>query len=264
MRSLRDLLSWRRSHPDTTGAFAPLPCPTPPICIVGDLHGRLDLLDRMLDAIGARADAGAHRTVFAGDMIDRGPQSAAILSRLFKLSIAAPGHVICLMGNHERMMLDFLDDPARFGSLWLGNGGDETLASFGLSPWTRSEDVSAEKRLQSLRAGLAAAIPDEVAQWLTSLPLVWHEGALVVTHAGADPDHEIANQTAQTCLWGHPAFQRQNRRDGLWIAHGHTIVAEANARSGRIAVDTGAWRTNRLSAAWLSEDGLEFIEVSNA
>jgi len=202
--------------------------------------------------------------VFVGDMIDRGPQSAAILSRLAQLNTAAPEQIICLMGNHERMMLDFLNDPARCGPHWLANGGNETLASFGLSPWTRNNDVSADKRLESLAADLAAAMPGEVAQWVTALPLVWCEGTLVVTHAGADPSREIAGQSAQTHLWGHPTFLRQTRYDGLWVAHGHTIMDEAHAQSGRIAVDTGAWRTNRLSAAWLSQDGLEFIEVSDA
>ncbi|WP_138935634.1 metallophosphoesterase [Roseovarius arcticus] len=245
-------------------AFAPLPCPQSPICIVGDLHGRLDLLQRMLDAIDARPDAGAHRIVFVGDMIDRGPQSAAILNQLSEMSSAAPGHVICLMGNHERMMLDFLDDPARHGPLWLGNGGNETLASFGLAPWTRNAGVSADKRLERLGAALAAAMPSEIAKWLKALPLVWREDGLVATHAGADPSRAIEDQSAQTHLWGHPSFLRQKRYDGLWVAHGHTIMDEGHAQSGRIAVDTGAWRTNRLSAAWLSQDGLEFIEVSTA
>ena len=264
MRSLRDLLSGRRPQAEAMDTSAPLPCPHSPICIVGDLHGRLDLLQRMLDAIDAREDAGAHRIVFVGDMIDRGPQSAAILNRLFEMSSTAPENVICLMGNHERMMLDFLDDPARHGPLWLGNGGNETLASFGLSPWTRSADVSADKRLESLGADLTAAMPSEIAKWLAALPLIWREDPLVVTHAGADPSRDIAGQSAQTYLWGHPAFLRQNRHDGLWVAHGHTIMDEAHAQPGRIAVDTGAWRTNRLSAAWLSQGGLEFIEVSTA
>ena len=244
--------------------FAPPPCPQPPICVIGDLHGRLDLLQRMLDAIDARADAGAHRTIFVGDMIDRGPQSAAILNLLYEMSSAAPERVICLMGNHERMMLDFLDDPARHGRVWLGNGGNDTLASFGLSPWTRSADVSADKRLERLAADLAATMPSEIAQWLAALPLVWREDTLVVTHAGADPGREIAGQSAQTHLWGHPSFLRQKRGDGLWVAHGHTIMDAAHAQSGRIAVDTGAWRTDRLSAAWLNDDGLDFIEVSSA
>ncbi len=104
---------------------------------------------------------------------------------------------------------------------------------------------------------------DDLGQWLRNLPLVWQEGDLAVIHAGADPRKPIAEQTERTCLWGHPDFMRLPRRDGLWIAHGHTIMPEAHEDAGRIAVDTGAWRTGRLSAAWLDKDGLDFIEVQN-
>lgn len=239
-----------------------LPCPALPICIIGDLHGRLDLMERMLDRIDARADAGRHRLIFVGDMIDRGPQSAAILRRLNDLHCAAPDRVICLMGNHERMMLDFLAAPVQTGPRWLANGGAETLVSFGISPWARRMGGT-ESGLEGLATAFAAALPDKIAHWLASLPLLWREDALVVTHAGADPGCPIAEQTAQTLLWGHPAFLRASRRDNLWVAHGHTITAKAAARSGRIAVDTGAWRTGRLSAAWLDDSGLDFIEVSD-
>lgn len=241
-----------------------MPHPATPICIVGDLHGRMDLLERMLDTIGARAGAGPYRVIFVGDLIDRGPDSAAILSHLAGLCAATPDQVICLMGNHERMMLDFLGDPVRCGPRWLANGGNETLASFGLSPWVRRDGINADERLKNLAAGLVAAMPGEVAHWLANLPLSWCEGTLAVSHAGADPARKIADQTAETLLWGHPAFLRLPRHDGLWVAHGHTIVAKAAARSGRIAVDTGAWRTGRLSAVWLSEDGLDFMEITGA
>ncbi|MCQ0090497.1 metallophosphoesterase [Roseovarius sp. M141] len=263
MRSLRGLLSGRLSKTGIAGGFSALPRPDIPTCIVGDLHGRMDLLERMLDAISARADAGPYRVIFVGDLIDRGPQSAEILSHLAALCAAAPDRVICLMGNHERMMLDFIDDPVRCGPRWLANGGNETLISFGLSPWARRDGINAAERLKVLAAGLVAAMPGEGAHWLANLPLSWCEGALAVTHAGADPARGIADQTAETLLWGHPAFSRQPRRDGLWVAHGHTIVEKAASRSGRIAVDTGAWRTGRLSAAWLSKDGLDFIEVTS-
>ncbi len=147
MPSLRALLSGRQPQ---AGAAPPLPCPSPPVCAVGDLHGRLDLLERMLSAIAARAGAVAPRIVFAGDMVDRGPDSAGILRRLHAMNRAAPDKVICLMGNHERMMLDFLQAPAANCALWLSNGGEATLGSFGLSPWTR-DGADARERLTRTR-----------------------------------------------------------------------------------------------------------------
>ncbi|QCO58139.1 serine/threonine protein phosphatase (plasmid) [Pseudorhodobacter turbinis] len=260
MFGLRNLFSNRQIK---TGPYAPLPCPVPPVCIIGDLHGRLDLLEQMLDKTSTRMDAGPHRLIFVGDMIDRGPQSAAILRILYDMNCAAPDRVICLMGNHERMMLDFLDDPVQHGPRWLANGGNETLASFGVSPWARSTANSSENRLKGLAAALATALPEEITHWLASRPLLWSEGALVVTHAGADPACPITNQMDETFLWGHSAFARTPRSDGLWVAHGHTIQPTAKAESGRVSVDTGAWRTGRLSAAWLNGDGVNFIEVTD-
>lgn len=247
---------------DAIQAWPRLPCPEPPVCVIGDLHGRLDLLERMLDAIEARSDAGAHRLICVGDMIDRGPDSAAVLRRLAALTQAQPQRVICLMGNHERMLLDFLENPLHQGPRWLAHGGNETLASFGLSPWARRGEAGAETWLKARATALAAALPGGSADWLASLPLIWSEGILSVTHAGADPGRAMADQSAQILLWGHPAFLRQPRRDGIWVAYGHTITDRAHAQDGRIAVDTGAWRTDRLSAAWISAEGIDFIEVS--
>lgn len=263
MRSFGEILSRWRSKAEPTGAAQPLPRPNPPVCVIGDLHGRLDLLERMLATIAARAGGNAHRVIVAGDMIDRGPQSAEVLHRLAALNRAAPDQVICLMGNHERMMLDFLADAMRNGPLWLANGGDQTLASFGLSPWAPGNGTGPTQRLERLAADLATAMTGDLAQWLAALPMHWHEGGLAVAHAGANPDSGIDDQTADSLLWGHPAFPQRRRRDGIWVVHGHTIVPAASAQDGRIAVDTGAWRTGRLSAAWLGEDGLQLIEVTD-
>jgi serine/threonine protein phosphatase 1 len=98
-------------------------------------------------------------------------------------------------------------------------------------------------------------------EWLETLPLIWQEDRLVVTHAALDPTRGPDAQKDHTLIWGHPAFLRTRRRDDIWVAHGHTIVETAEARDSRIAVDTGAWRSGRLTAAWLDETGLSFIEA---
>lgn len=253
------LLSFLRRRPVPDPEFPPLTRPGRPLAIIGDLHGRSDLLDQMMTRIAAR-DARA-RVIVVGDMVDRGPDSAGVVRALFGHSTAAPGDVICLMGNHERMLLDFLTDPPRHGPRWLSHGGTETLASFGLSPWTRSSATDPNARLAALAADLRAAMGADLVTWLESLPLCWREEALAITHAGADPARALDAQDPATLLWGHRAFLRQPRRDGVWVAHGHTIVRAAGAEAGRIAVDTGAWRTDRLSAAWIDETGLSFITL---
>ena len=103
------------------------------IYAVGDIHGRLDLLDRLLDLIQSDSEArGAARThlVFLGDYVDRGSDSKGVVSRL--ISEPPPGFTrLCLKGNHEAMLLAFLDEPGA-GVNWLHNGGNETLLSYGV------------------------------------------------------------------------------------------------------------------------------------
>lgn len=243
MRRLRQLL--RRALP---------PAPDPPrldrpVFVIGDVHGRDDLLAALLARIGSE------RIVLAGDLIDRGPQSAAVLARMRTATALAPERIFCLMGNHERMLLDALDAPETHGPRWLAHGGAETLASFGL-PAEAGGGASATERLESLRA----ALPEGTEAWLRARPLFWQEGPLGVTHAGADPALPIAAQPEAALLWGHRDFLRRPRSDGIWVAHGHTIVATPQAEAGRIAVDTGAWATGRLTAARIGPEGVSFLE----
>jgi serine/threonine protein phosphatase 1 len=237
-------------------AEAPLPQLEAPVAVVGDLHGRADLLEGMLARLALLPEARDLRVIFLGDAVDRGPDSAGVLHRLAALQAApAPfASVTCLMGNHDRMMLDFLDDPAAAGPRWLAHGGAETLASFRV-PAPAPGDAGA--RLQAQAQGLEAALGD-LRGWIAGWPLSWSEGRLWVTHAGADPCTSPAGQDPQGFLWGGRGFYEGARRDDLWVAHGHRIVEAPCAQGGRIAVDTGAWRTGRLTAAVLVGGVLRF------
>lgn len=246
MARLRRLLSGLFSE------AAPLPVPSlaRPVCVVGDIHGRMDLLDELLAGIAAGKPG---QLVFSGDYIDRGPQSAAVLQRLMRLTGA-----VCLMGNHERMLLDFLDQPAVAGGRWLRNGGGETLTSLGITGRLPGETAAA--RMEGLAARVRAALPGGAEDWLRGLPLWWQEGGLGVVHAGADPRVALENQTEAALLWGHRDFSMP-RPDGLWIGHGHVIVKEPRAEAGRISVDTGAWATGRLTGAWIEGGEVRFLQT---
>ncbi len=238
---------------------APLPRPETPVCVIGDVHGRLDLLEELLARIALQPDHDLARLVFVGDLMDRGPDSAGVLARVHALHKATPDRVICLMGNHERMLLDFLADPVRHGPRWIANGGSETLTSFGLSPWARRQSDAA---LHDLAEALRAALTPARIDWLTTLPLIWQEGTLAVTHAGADPAVAINAQTPARMLWGPRRREARQRSDDIWVAQGHIIVKTAHAQDQRIWVDTGAWRSDRLSSAWVTPKGLSFINIS--
>ena len=263
MRALRSLLSRLGTAPQPLPP-APLPQPDTPVCIIGDVHGRRDLLEALLEQIDTRAAGQPFRLIFVGDLVDRGPASADVLALVFARCQATPEQTLCLMGNHERMMLDFLADPAAHGPRWLRAGGGETLSSYGLSPWSTPKGIAPQDRLPAMAEALRTALPEGMEDWLTALPLIWQEGPLVVAHAALDPARAPEAQKDHTLIWGHPDFLKRARRDAIWVAHGHTIMEEAHAQDSRIAVDTGAWRSGRLSAAWLDQTGLSFIQATES
>jgi len=254
---LRSILP--RKH--TPQAFATPMAPDDPFYAVGDIHGRLDLFERLMDRIGRDVEDQGHdssRIVFLGDYIDRGDAPAAVLNHVRELCDSRPGKTICLCGNHEQMMLDFLDDPATWGELWMQNGGMRTLESFGIGGLSKSSSLD---DLIDASSALERAMPDGMQTWLKNLPLFWQSGNVVCVHAGMDPDTPPGEQIRDTMLWGHGNFARRQRRDGIWVVHGHTIVREPVADGGRVSVDTGAFHFGRLIAAAISDGGCLFLQV---
>lgn len=224
----------------------PMPAPDRPLAVIGDIHGCDDALARLLNRLDPALDL-----VLVGDYVDRGEQSAAVLRRVMDL----PG-AVCLRGNHEQMLLDFVAAPERAGPRWLRNGGLQTLASFGI---TRITPATSGPRLTEAAVALCAAMGPTMLDWLGALPLVHRSGTVAFVHAAADPARPIDRQQDADLLWGHPAFLRGERSDGIWVVHGHTIVETPHARAGRIAVDTGAYATGRLTAAVLGQGDVRFV-----
>ena len=243
MRLLSRLL---RRTPPTPPFTAPLTLPAP-VAVIGDVHGCDALLGRLLDRIARDL---ACRVVCVGDYVDRGEASAAVIDRL----MARPD-ITCLKGNHEAMLLAFLDEPDRQADRWLRNGGLQTLASFGVP----GPNAARARGPEQVRDDLAAALGDARIAWLRDRPLTWASGNLLVTHAGADPARAPDDQRAHDLLWGTPAFMAAPRTDDIWVAYGHVIQDAAHAEAGRIAVDTGAFATGLLTAAILGDGPVRFL-----
>ncbi len=214
---------------------------------VGDIHGCMGQMRALLDQIDAR-DATAP-IVFVGDYVDRGDESAAVLKALFDRR--DDPRITCLTGNHEDMLRGFLSNPAEKGRRWLQYGGLQTLASFGVGGVTPQ---STGEALETAAAELTEAMGDEMIAWLAALPTSWRNGNVAVVHAGADPQTPITLQAAKTLQWGHKDFERIPRSDDIWVVHGHTIVDQPMATNGRIAIDTGAYATGHLTAAYITPD----------
>lgn len=211
------------------------PRPDRPMAVVGDLHGRADLPEQMVEMIVVEAGSDLS-LVFVGDHVDRGEDSATVLDLLQILQNEIwPGDGICLRGNHEAMLLACLDAPERAGPFWVQHGGASTLASFGIA----LPDGTPESPHRT-RDALCAAMPPATLAWLRDLPFSQVSGNVFVAHAGADPNAPLDQQTEESLLWGRPDFLSMGRRDGMWVAHGHYILEEPSAKAGRIAVDTGA------------------------
>jgi len=245
----------RRAAPETAPAFRP-PAPEGLTYVIGDVHGRADLLLDLLDRIVAEADgwAAPPALVFLGDYVDRGEESRATLDLLIAVADWPEMAPVFLMGNHERMLLDFLADPVE-GARWLRVGGLQTLASYGV-PVT--EGLREPAALIGLRDRLAEAMGAHRGFVAATRPSHL-TGNLLCAHAGADPDLPAAAQPEEALLWGHPDFVRRPRMDGVWTIHGHVIVAEPQIQPGRIAIDTGAYFTDRLTAARIAPGDIGFL-----
>lgn len=262
-RSLHLSFQYWRRRMGATGA--PPPALDPPVAILGDVHGRDDLLEALLDQLARHPHAGTMRLVQVGDLVDRGPATAQVLARMRALCARpAPFAQCCvLMGNHERMALDFLADPAGMGPRWMAAGGEASLASFGLTlPHSRKAGQDSAALWQSLRDDLVQAMGPDLLDWLQALPLSWQIEDLFITHAGADPIRPLQAQPEASLLWGKGAGGP--RRDGIWVAQGHLIQPEPRIGAGRILVDTGAYRTGCLSAVILGPEGPTILHARDA
>ncbi len=228
------------------------------IYAIGDVHGRLDLLVSLEQRIAARHAAELHSNssliVMLGDYVDRGESSAGVIDHL----LAPPPlgfERICLAGNHEAMMQAFLDQPA-LNSIWLRNGGWETLASYGLT----REVVQA--RSASLEEVVRSHVPDEHAAFLAGLPLTLSFDNVVFVHAGLAPGVPVDKQREADVLWIRDKFLNAPAEAGRLVVHGHTPSTDPVTAAGRICVDTGAFATNVLTAVRIDRQGAtEFIST---
>lgn len=258
LRPLRSLLRRKPAATPPPAQNPPdLPRPDTATYVVGDLHGRADLLELMLELIDGHIGGTGSvdpKLVFVGDYVDHGADSAGVVTRMQELTRDFPQNVTCLMGNHERMLLDFLADPALRGPRWLREGGAATLESYRVDPDPLHPTAPAEAWVHAATR-LAGALGQDTRDWLDRLPLSWSSGNLWVVHAGADPARTMQDQSARVLLWGHPEFDSAPRGDDAWIAHGHVEHDQPEFADGRIGVDTAAWSTGRLTAVAIRPDG---------
>lgn len=228
---------------------------------VGDIHGRADLLARMLDRLEQEvADAGAAAPllIFLGDYVDRGPDSASVISMLLDWRPAG-FEVRFLKGNHEVAMMAFLEDPIAHRG-WLAHGGLDTMASYGVSPLPTIAASDAVVGATARR--LRQVLPDAHLDFLHGLERLVVVGDYAFVHAGIDCGRPIQSQSDDDLFWARHRFLSDKRKSSHLIVHGHTPVDAPYRDSRRICIDIGAYATGRLCAARFEGDKVSFFLVS--
>lgn len=224
------------------------------ISAVGDVHGRLDLLDKLLDLIWSdTADAAQNWLIFLGDYIDRGPASKAVVERLIHLK--RPGWMIVfLRGNHEQMLLDFTGTPEVY-RIWREFGGAETLHSYGVRPPLFDDDTEYVRA----RDELVLRLPSSHFDFLAALPYYHAAGDYFFVHAGVRPGIAFEKQSPEDMIWIRDEFLNSDRVLEKIVVHGHTPTQHPVRRPNRIGVDTGAYATGCLTAAVLEGESWRFL-----
>ncbi len=217
---------------------------------VGDIHGRLDLLQPLVEAIVADLHASAatrKMVVFLGDYIDRGPDSRGVLRLLAGLSAVQGVEWRFLKGNHEQAMLGFLDDPAA-GPKWCEYGGDNALRSYGLRVPDLAHRTEAWARVA---ADLRHKLTARETAFLENLELSVTVGDYFFSHAGARPGVALDRQSAEDLMWIRQPFLNSKVGFDRVVVHGHTPTAQAHVDHRRIGIDTKAYHSGVLSAVRL-------------
>ena len=226
---------------------------------VGDIHGCLEPLERLLETIRqdlAGRTARSH-LVFLGDLVDRGPDSRGVIERLRKGPLPTEeAHFI--MGNHEEVMLDCYDGMIDQLIPWLKYGGLETLESYGMS---RSDILAATG---DLVAAIRKVIPTSHARFLRSFKDHLRLGDYVFVHAGIRPNVPLDAQSGRDLRWIRQGFLESRAAHEGMIVHGHTIVPEVQFLRNRIAVDTGCYAGGALSAVAFHNDRTRVISATAA
>lgn len=224
--------------------------------VIGDIHGRLDLYEAMIDAIESEIMASPefdHRVVLLGDLVDRGPDSAGVVART--RAWQSTRNVRVLAGNHEAMFLAAFERPEALRH-FLKHGGFETVISYGLS--RKQLSMLALEELFEL---LPTVIQQTERDYIASFETMIIAGDYVFVHAGIDPAVPLAQQERSDLLWIRDAFLRHEGPLEKVVVHGHTIFDQVVDCGNRIGIDTGAFRSGVLTALVLEDDQRRILQA---
>lgn len=225
---------------------------------IGDIHGRADLLARLADRIEAdlrKGDFDAALTIFLGDYVDRGLDSRGVIERLARRDFPTP--IVTLRGNHEDVMLRYLDDPATLDQ-FAAFGGLTTLTSYGVDPGGEMRRGGAP----AVQAAFLARFPPDHRRFLEETAYSADYGDYFFCHAGVRPHVPLDRQDPGDLMWIRYEFLNFRGGFGKVVVHGHTPHAHVENLDNRINLDTHAFKSGRLTAVVLEGEGRRFIDTA--
>ena len=223
---------------------------------IGDIHGRLDLYEALIATIEAEiaaAPALDHRIIVLGDLVDRGPDSAGVVTRTRVWQQAC--NVRVLAGNHEEMFLAAFQKPEALRH-FLKHGGRETMLSYGMST-----KQLATLSLEELFERLPQLVPQSTRDYIAGFETMIRAGDYVFVHAGIDPTRPLGEQKRSDLLWIRERFLSHEGPLEKVVVHGHTIFDHVMDCGNRIGIDTGAFRSGVLTALVLQGDQRRILQA---
>src|SRR3954467_8754708 len=224
--------------------------------VVGDIHGRRAQLSALLEVLPHDKDSDS--LVFLGDLIDRGPDAPGVVADVLELQRANPARTIVIRGNHEQMMLDFIEDDSR---LWLAHvtGGDQTFQQYTETPL----HLETEEDFDQARRRLEEAVPAEHVEFFRQMPHYYEDDYALYVHAGLDHGKHPRDTELRHLLWARDEeFYRHYRGKPCVFGHTPTTFLPLLGRLGRhgiyishsaIGIDTGYNYNSPLSCLSLPD-----------
>ncbi len=195
------------------------------IFAIGDIHGCLSHLERLMEEIRPLLDPQEDTLVFLGDYIDRGPDPKGVVDLILQIKKEVR-HVVCLKGNHEDMFLDWVLNGRNY-DLYLYNGGGSTIRSY-------SQDREFH-------------LPAEHLDFFTSLRLYYETDKYIFVHAGLKAGVPLKEQDPQEMIWIREEFIYSNYDFGKLVVFGHTPLQRVLVAPNKIGIDTGAVYGGKLT-----------------
>lgn len=228
------------------------------IYAIGDIHGRLDLLDQLILQIeedNAGRSRGRTQIIFLGDLCDRGPDSRGVIERVMQLALAS-ADVRLIAGNHEELLIRAWEGDRRSAGLINRVGGKETMLSYGVDE-AKYEAADIDELLELF----VAHIPESHIAFLKGADDWIIAGDYLFVHAGIRPGDAVEEQRTSDLRWIRREFTDYEGDHGMMVIHGHSITDEADVRANRVGIDTGAYATGKLTALGLEGTERWFLQT---